>query len=130
MSLSLTAPAASLTRTTVLAGAAGAVATTGLAAATRAAGVHLAAHGPIPLAGFAQLTFAAALLGGLLASFLNRRGAGARLRFVRIALVLTALSCLVPLAAGDDPASKIGLVATHLLAAAIIVPVLARRITD
>lgn len=130
MSLTLTAPAASLRRSTVAAGAAGAAATTGLAAVVRATGVNLAAHGPIPLAGFAQLTFVAAVLGGLLAALLNRYGAGARRRFLRIAGVLTALSCLVPLAAGDDLASRIGLVATHLLAAAIIVPVLARQITD
>ncbi len=130
MSISLAAPRASLRRTTLVVGAAGAAATTAAAAALRAAGVHLGAHGPIPLAGFTQLTFAAAVLGGLLAAFLNRHGAGARRRFVQIAPALTALSCLVPLAAGDDLASKIGLVATHLLAAAIIVPVLARQITD
>jgi hypothetical protein len=40
---------------------------------------------------------------------------------------LTAFSCVAPAALADTIASKIALVALHLVAAAIIVPVLARR---
>lgn len=77
--------------------------------------------------GFAQLTFAGAVLGGMLVAVLNRRSTLPRRRFIQIAVALTALSCLAPAAGGDDAASKIGLIAIHLLAATIIAPVLARH---
>jgi len=130
MSISVTAPASSLRRTTIVVGAVGAAATMAVAAAARAAGVHFAAHGEIPLAAFAQFTFGAAVLGGLLVAALNRRSAVPRRRFMQTVVTFTVLSCLAPVASGDDFSSKIGLVATHLVAAAIIVPVLARQITD
>jgi hypothetical protein len=44
-----------------------------------------------------------------------------------MAIGLTALSCVAPAALADTTASKVALVALHLVAAAIIVPVLARR---
>jgi peptidoglycan/LPS O-acetylase OafA/YrhL len=125
----LSAPTSSLRRSTIVVGAVGAAATTLAAATMRAAGVHLAVHGSIPLAAFAQLTFVGAVLGGLLVAVLNRRSAVPRRRFIQIALGLTALSCLAPAAGGDDIASKIGLIAIHLLAGAIIAPVLARQTT-
>ena len=125
----LSAPTSSLRRTTIVVGAVGAAATTLAAATVRAAGVHLAVHGRIPLAAFAQLTFVGAVLGGMLVAVLNRRSALPRRRFIQIAVALTALSCLAPAAGGDDVASKIGLIAIHLLAAAIIAPVLARQTT-
>lgn len=123
----ISAPTSSLRRTTIAVGAVGAVATTLAAATMRAAGVHLAVHGRIPLGGFAQLTFAGAVLGGMLVAVLNRRSTLPRRRFIQIAVALTALSCLAPAAGGDDAASKIGLIAIHLLAATIIAPVLARH---
>jgi Family of unknown function (DUF6069) len=123
------APTPSLRRTTIVVAALAAIATTIAATTMRAAGVHLAAGGRISLATFAQFTFAAAVLGGLLVAMLNRRSALPRDRFIRIAVALTALSCLAPAAAGDDVSSKIGLIAIHLLAATIIGPVLARQTT-
>jgi len=123
------APASSLRRPTVVVAAVGATATTLAAVTMRAAGVHLAAGGRIPLAAFAQFTFAAALLGGLLVAVLNRRSILPRRRFIQIAVAFTALSCLAPAAGGDDVPSKIGLIAIHLLAATIIAPVLARQTT-
>jgi low temperature requirement protein LtrA len=84
-------------------------------------------HGKIPLASFALITFIAAVSGGVLLAVLIRRGSAARRRFVRITAGLTALSCVLPLAFADTTASKIALVLLHLLAAAIIVPVLARH---
>jgi hypothetical protein len=92
-------------------------------------GVHLVAGGRIPLAAFAQLTFAGAVLGGLLVVVLDRRSVLPRRRFIQIAVALTALSCLAPAGAGPDDSSKIGLIAIHLLAAAIIAPVVARQTT-
>ena len=125
----LSAPSSSLGRTTIVVGAVGAAATTFAAATVRAAGVHLAVHGSIPLAAFAQLTFVGAVLGGLLVAVLNRRSTLPRRRFIQVAVASTALSCLAPAAGGDDVASKIGLIAIHVLAAAIIAPVLARQTT-
>ena len=116
-----------LPRATASSGVLAASATTAGAAVLRAAGVPLAVHGAIPLAAFAQLTLIAAVAGGVLMAMLTRRGPAAHRRFLQITAGLTALSCAVPAAFADTTASKIALVALHLLAAAIIIPVLARR---
>ncbi len=116
-----------LPRATASAGALAAAATTAGAAVLRGGGVPLAVHGKIPLAAFAQLTFLAAVGGGVLLAVLIRRGSAARQRFIRITAGLTVLSCAAPTAFADTTASKIALAALHLLAAAIIVPVLARH---
>ena len=50
-----------------------------------------------------------------------------RTTFYRVAVALTALSCVPDVALGDGAVSKAGLVLTHVVAAAIIVPRLARR---
>ena len=123
------APTSTLRRATIVVAAVAAAATTLAGASLRAAGVHLAAGGRIPLAAFSQFTFAGAVLGGLLVVALDRRSALPRRRFIQIAVALIALSCLAPAVAGDDVSSKIGLIAIHLLAAAIIAPVLARQTT-
>lgn len=117
-----------LLRAVVVSGAVAAVATTAIAAAAHAAGVPFEIDGEaIPLAGFAQLTVVAAVLGGLLAAALNRWSARAHDRFVATAVVLTALSCVPSIAFPPDVASKLVLVATHVVAALIIVPRIARR---
>ena len=116
-----------LPRATALAGVLAAAATTAGAAVLRAAGVPLAVRGTIPLAAFAQLTFIAAVSGGVLLAVLIRRSSAPRQRFVWITAGLTALSCAVPAAFADTTASKTALVVLHLLAAGIIVPVLARH---
>jgi hypothetical protein len=116
-----------LPRATASAGVLAAAATTAGAAVLRAAGVPLAVHGEVPLASFAQITVIAAVSGGVLLAVLIRRGSAARRRFVRTTAGLTALSCILPLAFADTTASKIALVLLHLLAAAIILPVLARH---
>jgi len=116
-----------LPRATASAGVLAAAATTAGAAVLRAAGVPLAANGEIQLAAFAQLTFIAAVSGGVLLAVLIRRSSAPRQRFVRITAGLTALSCAAPLALADTIASKAALVVLHLVAAAIIVPMLARH---
>ena len=115
-----------LPRATATVGVLAAAATTGLAAILRAAGVPLSVNGQIPLAAFAQFTFIGAVIGGVLLGLLIRRSTAPRQRFVQIAIGLTALSCAVPLAFADTLASGFALVGLHLVAAAIIVPVLAR----
>jgi hypothetical protein len=76
----------------------------------RAAGVPLAVHGKIPLAGFVQITIIAAVIGGALVALLNRRVWAPRRRFVQMTIGLTAISCVAPVTFADTIASKIGLV--------------------
>lgn len=124
----VTGTAISLRRATLVSGLVGATVTTAAAAAFHAAGVSFELEGEmIPLLGFAQMTFLGAVIGGLLLAGLNRRSGQARRRFVQATVALTALSCLPSVALPDDAGSQIALVFLHLLAAAIIVPVLARR---
>lgn len=104
-----------------------AAATTAGAAVLRAVGVPLAVHGEIPLTGFAQITVIGAVIGGVLLAMLNRHSSDPHRRFIQVAIGLTALSCVAPVALADTFASKVALVALHLVAAAIIVPVLAQR---
>jgi hypothetical protein len=124
-------PASSLRRTTVVVGLAGAAVTATVAAAVHAAGVSLAVDGQmIPVAGFAQMTFLGAVIGGVIAAFLRRRSAAPRRRFLQATVVLTALSCVPSIALPPDVATRLALVLTHLIAATIIVPVLARHLAD
>ena len=120
----------SLLRTTVTVGVVAAVGTTAVAAALRAAGVPFEVDGAIPLMGFAQMTLLGAFIGGIIVAVLNRRSAVPRQRFLQVTGLLTALSCVPSVTLPPDAATKIALVATHLVAAAIIVPVLARHAHD
>ena len=113
---------------TVVSGVVAAAAVTAVAAAAAAAGVPLAIDGEqIPLLGFAQMTLLGAVIGGLIVAALNRWSSHARRRFEVVALALTALSCVPSVTLPPDTATKVTLVATHLVAAAIIIPTLARR---
>ena len=115
-------------RVTVVAAFAGAAAATAFAAVARAAGVPFEIDGEqIPLGGFATLTVFGAALGGILLVVTNRYAARPRRRFLQATVALTALSCIPSLAAPPDAASKTALVAAHVLAAAVVVPVLARH---
>ncbi len=117
--------ARTLPRATFSVGVLAAAITTAAAAALRGGGAPLAAHGKIALASFAQITFVAAVIGGLLVAVLNRRSSAPRQRFFQVTIGLTVLSLLVPAAFADTGASKIALVGLHLIAAAVIVPMLA-----
>jgi hypothetical protein len=118
----------SLRRTTVVSGLAAAAVATAAAAAVHAAGVSFEIEGEmIPVLGVAQMTFLGAVIGGLLLAALNRRSRSAGRRFVQTTVALTALSCVPSVALPDDAGSQIALVALHVLAAAIIVPALARH---
>jgi hypothetical protein len=114
-----------LPRATFSAGVLAASVTTAAAAALRGAGAPLAVHGQIPLASFAQVTFVAAVIAGVLVALLNRRSSGPRQRFFQVTIGLTALSLVVPAVLAESRASKIALVGLHLIAAAIILPLLA-----
>jgi hypothetical protein len=99
-----------------------------LAAALHAAGVSFDVDGEIPTAAFAQMTFLGAVAGGVIAAVLERRSVEPARRFVQVAIALTAVSCIPSVAFPPDVATKLALVTTHLVAAAIIVPVLVRRL--
>jgi Family of unknown function (DUF6069) len=117
-----------LLKATLVVGVVAAAATTAIATVAHAAGVPLAVDGEqIPFAGFAQMAFVGAALGGLIVAALNRWSGRARQRFQVVAATLTALSCIPSVAMPPDTATKLTLVAIHLVAAAIIVPVLVRR---
>jgi peptidoglycan/LPS O-acetylase OafA/YrhL len=123
-----TRPASSLRRTTVVSGLVAAAVTTAAAAAVHAAGVSFEIEGEmIPLLGFAQMTFLGAVLGGLLLAVLNRRSGEPRRRFVQATAVLTALSCIPSVAMPDAAGTQVALVALHVLAAALVIPALARH---
>ena len=82
----------------------------------------------IPLAGFTQVTLTLSLVGVVLAAVLSRRAARPRRTFVRVTAILTALSLVPPFLIGTDGPSAAVLVATHLLAAAVVIPALAVRL--
>jgi len=114
----------------VAAAVAAAVATTGLAAAASAAGVSFAdsTGASIPIAGFAQLTLVFSLVGVAIAAVLARKARRPRRTFVRTAVALTALSFVPDLTFGFDAASAATLITLHTVAAAIVVPTVARRL--
>jgi Family of unknown function (DUF6069) len=120
--------AGSVLLATVVVGLAAAAVTTAVAAAVHGAGVSFDVDGEmILLAGFAQMTFIGAVVGGLVLAVLNRRSTAARRRFLEATLVLTAVSCVPAIVWPDELGTKVALVALHLLAAAIIVPALMRH---
>jgi hypothetical protein len=107
-----------------------ALATTTVAAVGSAAGISLDMGGePVPVLGFGMLTLVFSLVGVALAAVLQRRARHPRAAFLWTTVVLTALS-LVPDALADAAGSTIALLmTTHLVAAAIVVPALARRLS-
>jgi hypothetical protein len=108
-----------------LAGAIAAVCTTVVAAIASAADVSLEVNAEaIPIPAFAWWTIIGAALGVVLARLLRDRR-----RFVVVTTVALGLSLIPAIAAPDDTATKAVLVVNHLLAAAIIIPTLSRRLT-
>jgi hypothetical protein len=105
------------------------VATTTLAVIASAAGVSFASTGEgIPIAAFAQLTLIFSLVGVAMAAVMARKARRPRSTFVRTAVALTALSFVPDLALGFDAGSAVTLIALHTVAAAIVVPTLAKRL--
>ena len=113
------------------AGAKAALAVAAVAGAAMAAGVDFEIDGEaIPLPGFAVLTLVCTGVGILLASGLRRRSAAPSTRFVQVAVALTALSFVPDLTAATDTGSKLVLMATHVVAAAIVIPAIAQRLPE
>jgi hypothetical protein len=77
-----------------------------------------------------QLAFVYPLVGLVIAAAPRRWTARPARTFLHIALVLTAVSLVPPFLVGADLATSVGLVLTHLAAAAIMIPVLVSRLPD
>src|SRR4051794_16918544 len=124
-------PTRSLRTTTIAAGLGAAAVVTAAATVVHAAGVSFEVQGEaIPVLGFAQMTFLGAVIGGVLLAALKRRSGQPRRRFLQATIALTAVSCIPSIASPDDAGSKLSLVALHVLAAIIVVPLLARHAAD
>ncbi|WP_036564564.1 DUF6069 family protein [Nocardioides halotolerans] len=99
-----------------------AVAATAVAAVFQAAGHALSVtDGAIPVLAFAQMVLLSTVVGIVIARHTSRT------TFYRVTVALTVLSCVPDVTLGDGALSKAGLMLTHVVAAAIIVPRLARR---
>jgi hypothetical protein len=125
-----TAPSAgSLLRGGAVATVLAAAATTAVAAAAQGIGISVAISGAvIPAPGFATLTVMFSVVGLLIAAALRRFARSPRTTWIHTTGALTTLS-LVPDAIADaDTATKAVLMLTHLLAAAIVIPAVARRL--
>jgi uncharacterized protein DUF6069 len=114
------------------AGLLAAAVTTAVAAVALGAGVPLEIDGEqIPLVGFAQMTLMATAVGVLIAKALGRWSATPRRRFVAVTIALTALSVVPDLMMpATTMATRLVLIATHVVAAAVVIPALARRLDD
>ena len=103
-------------------GAVAAVVVTAVADAFQAAGATLSlVDGELPLLSFGQMVLLSTVLGIVIARHTRRT------TFYRVTVALTALSCVPDIAWGAGAVDKAGLVLTHVVAAAIIIPRLARR---
>jgi Family of unknown function (DUF6069) len=115
-------------RATVVATVAGTAVTTAFAAVATAAGVPFEIDGEkIAVGGFAMMTALGAVLGAVVLLVSNRFAATPHRRFLQVTVALTVLSCIPSLTLPPDAASKIALVAAHVIAAAVIIPILARH---
>jgi hypothetical protein len=130
------APARPVWQVSALAGLAAAVATELYGLAARAAGVPMAAAGlgsakatPITVGMFAMGTLICTFWGTILAVVLARYAAHPARIYLRATVVLTALSLAIPLSAADTALStRLTLAVAHLIAAAIIIPAVTRRL--
>lgn len=119
----------SLLLTGSVATAAAAAATTLVAAAGHAVGVGTDVSGaPIPLSGFAVLTVIFSVVGLLIATALRRVARRPRATWTRTSVTLTVLSFVPDVLADATTATKVLLVLTHVAAAAIVIPAVARRL--
>ena len=120
-----------LALTGFIAALAATVATTFAAALARAIGVDFEVPDggeTIPLSGFAVVTAFFSVVGIVIAVALLRWSARPAERFVWTAVSLTAISFLPPLLSGANTATTTALIGLHLLAAAVMIPTLAKSL--
>ena len=107
------------------------VATTLAAALAQAVGVDFEVPDggeTIPLPGFAVVTGFFSVVGVVIATALLRWSARPAERFVQTAVTLTAISLVAPLLSGADTPTITALLGLHLVAAAVMIPILARSL--
>jgi hypothetical protein len=109
-----------------------AAATTAVAAVAGALGVDFetAPGEAIPLLGFAQMTLIFSLVGVVMARLMAHRVSRPRSTFVGVTTALTVLSFVPDLTMSFDVTSTLTLMSTHVVAAAIVIPVLASRLAQ
>jgi hypothetical protein len=132
--MSIAAPTKSLAADGLVTGgltaaAVASAATTTVAAAGQFAGIDVVVGGmPIPAFGFTTLTALFSVVGLALALVLGRLARRPRTAFVRTTVVLAVLSLVPDVLADASVATKLLLMLTHVVAAAIVIPVVARRL--
>lgn len=118
-----------LVRTGVVAAALASGATTAVAATGSAAGISLDVGGaPLPVAGFAVLTAFFCLVGVVIAVVISRTARRPRGTFIRTTAALTVLSLVPDVVVDAAPATRALLMLTHVVAAAIVIPAVSRRL--
>ena len=118
-------------RAGLVAGVCGAVANLAVVAIAHASDVSFEVKGEaIPLVAFPQMTLLAAVIGVGLAAVLVRRARRPRAVFLTVTIALSALSLLPPVLVQTDTATRLVLELTHLLAAFVIIPAIASRLSD
>jgi hypothetical protein len=119
-----------LWRPTVAAGFVAAAATSVVAATAHAVGISLEVDGePIPVLGFANLTLMCVALGFVLAVSVRRWAQRPRRTFVASAVALTVASFVPDLIVDATVATRLTLMTTHVVAAIIVIPVIAKRLS-
>ncbi|MEV3922657.1 DUF6069 family protein [Actinomadura coerulea] len=131
-------PFRALLWTSLIASGLAAAATEAFSAVVRAAGVHLAVGDPggsassvVPVnAGACAISIAMAMVVGTgIAALINWRSSRPARTYVIVTSVLALVSLVAPLtAAATSTGTKLTLVAAHLIAAAIIVPLVGSRL--
>lgn len=115
----------------LLATAGAVVATTALALLARGVGADLEVGDPaeaIPVPGIAVMTGIFSIVGVVMAAAFLRWSGQPGPWFVRTAVALTVLSLVPPLLLGNGTATIAALVGLHLIAAAVMIPALARSL--
>lgn len=119
-----------LWRPTLVAALGAAAATSVVAAAAQAVGISLEVDGePIPVLGFANLTLMCVALGFVLALCVRRWAQHPRRTFVAVAVALTLASFVPDLIVDATVATRLTLMTTHVVAAIIVIPAIAKRLS-
>ncbi|MHC1559304.1 DUF6069 family protein [Actinomycetospora sp. C-140] len=109
---------------------AAAIATAAVAAAGQAVGIGTAVSGAtIPAPGFAFLTAIFSVVGLVIATALRRFARHPRTAWIRTTVALTVLSFVPDVLAEATVATRMLLMLTHVVAAAIVIPAVARRLS-
>lgn len=119
----------SLLLTGAAATVAAAAATVVVAAAGQAVGISTDVSGaPIPTMGFGVLTVLFSVIGLVIATGLRRFAGHPRTAWIRTTVTLTVISFVPDLLADATVATRLLLMTTHVVAAAVVIPAVARRL--